>query len=151
MAKCEHGRQRSVCKDCGGGSICEHSIVRGTCSICSPDLVFRAYQRKAADRGIPFALTEDKFREIVQRPCVFCGEWGYPRGVDRRDNFKGYVPDNCQSCCGPCNFLKRAENQHTFLGLIFKIARYQEKLRRTEHEKQNGRVNAGGAGESPCV
>ena len=30
----EHGRQRSVCKECGGGSICEHGRVRSTCRDC---------------------------------------------------------------------------------------------------------------------
>ena len=32
--KCEHGRRRSVCKDCGGGSICEHGRVRSMCKDC---------------------------------------------------------------------------------------------------------------------
>ena len=31
---CEHGRRRSVCKDCGGGSICEHGRRRSTCKDC---------------------------------------------------------------------------------------------------------------------
>ena len=33
-AVCEHGRQRSRCKDCGGGSICEHGRVRSRCKEC---------------------------------------------------------------------------------------------------------------------
>ena len=32
--KCEHGRVRSVCKECGGGSICEHGRRRYTCKEC---------------------------------------------------------------------------------------------------------------------
>ena len=28
---CEHGRRRSECKDCGGASICEHGRLRSTC------------------------------------------------------------------------------------------------------------------------
>ena len=32
--KCEHGRQRSQCKDCGGASICEHGRIRCTCKDC---------------------------------------------------------------------------------------------------------------------
>jgi hypothetical protein len=27
-ARCEHGRQRSRCRECGGGGICEHDRVR---------------------------------------------------------------------------------------------------------------------------
>ena len=31
---CEHGRQRSRCKDCGGSSICEHGRQRYSCKEC---------------------------------------------------------------------------------------------------------------------
>ena len=31
---CEHQRQRSKCKDCGGSSICEHQRQRSTCKDC---------------------------------------------------------------------------------------------------------------------
>ena len=32
--KCEHGRQRSKCKECGGAGICEHNRIRSTCKKC---------------------------------------------------------------------------------------------------------------------
>ena len=32
--KCEHGRQRSRCKDCGGSGICEHGRERRGCKDC---------------------------------------------------------------------------------------------------------------------
>ncbi len=32
--KCEHGRQRSKCKECGGSEICEHGKRRSTCKDC---------------------------------------------------------------------------------------------------------------------
>ena len=126
--KCEHERIRSRCKECGGGSICDHGRVRGSCSLCAPEQVFNMYRRKARKRGLSFELTVGQFIEIVQCCCVFCGEKSAPRGVDRRDNNKGYVHDNCQSCCGPCNKLKSTENEQTFLRLILKIAKYQEVL-----------------------
>ena len=31
---CEHGRRRSLCKECGGGSICEHGRRRSLCKEC---------------------------------------------------------------------------------------------------------------------
>ena len=31
---CEHGRQRSLCKDCGGSGICEHRRRRSQCKDC---------------------------------------------------------------------------------------------------------------------
>ena len=33
-AICEHGRQRSYCKECGGSGICEHGRVRSRCKEC---------------------------------------------------------------------------------------------------------------------
>ena len=33
-AGCEHGRQHSVCKECGGNGICEHGRVRSACKEC---------------------------------------------------------------------------------------------------------------------
>ena len=32
--KCEHNRQRSLCKDCKGSSICEHDRQRSKCKDC---------------------------------------------------------------------------------------------------------------------
>ena len=32
--KCEHGRQKSICKDCGGIGICEHKRIRSHCKDC---------------------------------------------------------------------------------------------------------------------
>ena len=31
---CEHGRTRSECKDCGGSGVCEHGRVRSKCKDC---------------------------------------------------------------------------------------------------------------------
>jgi hypothetical protein len=32
--KCEHGKKKSKCKDCGGASICEHDRIRSQCKEC---------------------------------------------------------------------------------------------------------------------
>ena len=34
---CEHGRVRATCKECGGGSICEHGRLRRQCMSCDPN------------------------------------------------------------------------------------------------------------------
>ena len=31
---CEHGKQRSRCKECGGSQICEHDRLRSQCKEC---------------------------------------------------------------------------------------------------------------------
>ena len=32
--KCEHGRKRTECKDCGGSGVCEHGRRRDQCKDC---------------------------------------------------------------------------------------------------------------------
>jgi hypothetical protein len=129
MAKCEHDRERSRCRECGGGSYCDHSIIRGTCSLCEPEKVFVRYQKQAENRGLRFELSLEQFKQIVFQRCVFCGETGYGRGIDRKNNFEGYIPGNCQACCARCNRFKSDEPEFTFLGHVRKIAEHQEKLK----------------------
>ena len=35
--KCEHGRRKDLCKECGGQSLCAHGYRRSQCQICDPD------------------------------------------------------------------------------------------------------------------
>jgi hypothetical protein len=49
--RCEHGRRRRRCKDCGTGH-CEHRRRRSRCPECSLDSAFREWlQRRARYRG----------------------------------------------------------------------------------------------------
>ena len=34
MSKCEHGKRKSICKDCGGKDICEHGKIKYRCKDC---------------------------------------------------------------------------------------------------------------------
>lgn len=65
-------------------------------------------------------MSKEQFREIITQPCVYCGEsltqerktpaestgtFKYT-GIDRYDNTKGYVFENCVPCCRRCNRIK---------------------------------------------
>jgi len=137
MAKCQHDKERTRCKQCadagiGGGSICEHGRVRQSCSVCSPEKLFRQYEYKAKQRHLSFTLNLAEFEKLVAAPCALCGENYAPRGVDRKDSRVGYLIWNCQSLCWTCNQLKRnirngkAENEQALLSHILKIAKHQE-------------------------
>ena len=54
---CEHGRRRDQCKDCGGGSMCEHGRERRRCKDCR-------FARAAADAQEKAAAALEK----AQRP-----------------------------------------------------------------------------------
>ena len=82
---------------------------------------FRHYKRQAKIRNIDFKLSENQFFKLILGDCVYCGEppsnidvytkrsldRGFKtNGIDRTDNNKGYIIDNCVSCCKICNHAK---------------------------------------------
>lgn len=83
------------------------------------NLCYAAYKKSAKIRGYEFALSKDEFRDIITKPCIYCGEsltqekkrkdmngsFKYT-GIDRYDNSKGYVHGNCVPCCQKCNRIK---------------------------------------------
>ena len=50
--KCEHNRQKSRCKECGGSQICEHNRQKSACkecvggSICEHKKIYRKIEEK---------------------------------------------------------------------------------------------------------
>ena len=45
---CQHGRQRSQCKECGGCSICEHGRSRSRCKECGGGSICQHGRRRSA-------------------------------------------------------------------------------------------------------
>jgi hypothetical protein len=39
--RCQHNRQKCVCKDCKGSSICDHDRIRSACKYCKGALIPR--------------------------------------------------------------------------------------------------------------
>jgi len=67
---------------------------------------YKAYSKSTNSRNISFELSEIEFSEIVKQPCYLCGSLTN-NGVDRFDNSKGYLLENCKACCGHCNLMKK--------------------------------------------
>ena len=125
--KCEHGREKTKCRDCKGGSFCPHDLIRSSCSLCSTESVWKLYRYRAEKREIRFDLTLAQFSEITSRPCCYCNQWGQPRGVDRKNNFEPYVFKNSVAACARCNRWKSDDTEDTFLGHALKIAQHTQK------------------------
>jgi hypothetical protein len=71
---------------------------------------FNAYKYRASERKIDFSITKDDFKNVTERECYICGKQNtitHSNGIDRRDNNVGYLLENCSSCCGQCNYMKR--------------------------------------------
>jgi len=81
--------------------------------------LFSNYSRSAKDRKIEFGLTINQAKELFEGNCHYCdsspsitytssnlaGEYAW-NGIDRVNPDKGYLLDNCVSCCSRCNFAK---------------------------------------------
>jgi hypothetical protein len=97
------------------------------------------YKDNAKKRGLPFEITLEKTIELFSLPCFYCGRQPYTtfsnpkyygnftyNGIDRLDNTKGYVQENCVSCCQECNYLKNKFSYEEFMAIIKRI--YQNRI-----------------------
>lgn len=87
---------------------------------------YNGYYRKSEKYRLSFELTIKDFEEIVKMPCYYCSiiqEKGF-NGIDRKEQTKGYIIENCVSCCKLCNFLKGAVDNITFLQRVEHILKY---------------------------
>jgi hypothetical protein len=90
--------------------------------------VYRAYERGAVKRRLPFNLTFERFLQLTGAECHYCGssparnrtikrgngEYTY-NGIDRVDNACGYVEGNVVTCCTRCNTWKLALTRDQFI------------------------------------
>ena len=92
------------------------------------------YKANARHRGLSWELTEEQFRSLTQSPCYYTGEkpsnvkkvrsgeeYVY-NGIDRLDNSKGYVIENCVPCCFEINAMKSDMTVQHFVSLCAKVS-----------------------------
>lgn len=92
-----------------------------------------AYKRRAKRKGLEVTLTDDDFIKLVTSDCHYCGQsWQNETRVvnkrpvnmltiDRKDSTKGYIIENCVSCCKICNTIKMDMPYEVFIAQIRKI------------------------------
>merc|ERR1719331_3269232 len=72
------------------------------------------------------SLTNEQFREIVNKPCYYCGKPtadGHYNGLDRLDStVRVYNAGSCVSCCGTCNVMKYRWSVQEFLDHCLRVA-----------------------------
>jgi hypothetical protein len=87
---------------------------------------YKIYLKGANSRNISFELSEVEFSEIINQSCYLCGLAGI-NGIDRFDNSKGYLLENCRPCCGHCNLMKKDRTYQILLDISYPIVKqYQE-------------------------
>jgi hypothetical protein len=75
-------------------------------------------------RDIDFALSREEAFSFFESPCTYCSHYDntYCNGIDRLDAKRGYLPDNCVSCCKMCNLLKQQMDPVSFVEHCKRIA-----------------------------
>jgi hypothetical protein len=69
-----------------------------------------AYKRRADLKQIEFSLTKEDYLLITANDCYICGKQPsntHINGIDRYNNTIGYIYENCRTCCGECNYMKK--------------------------------------------
>ena len=101
-----------------------------------------SYKAAAKTRKHEFSLSDNIFRKITSKSCFYCGAFPIPylpsdkrkniilepylcNGIDRVNNEKGYVEENCVPCCATCNYMKRGMEVKNFLSHVNAIAKHQ--------------------------
>lgn len=82
------------------------------------------YMQRAKNKNLEFDLTESIFEIYINGCCYICGKKtnkNHTNGIDRVDNKKGYFFENCETCCGDCNYMKKSYSHNEFLEKIVKI------------------------------
>lgn len=75
------------------------------------------YRRSAELKQLEFVITFDEYAILVKNSCHYCGEIqerGF-NGVDRENSAKGYMLENCVSCCKMCNYMKNTLHKDVFM------------------------------------
>lgn len=124
--------------------------------VCKPDkisfsVIYRRYKSSKNAKTKGFDLSEEKFRELTQSNCYYCGKspsntfryqyrpfTKYPgeqwvaepyiyNGIDRVDSNLGYIESNCVPCCVICNIAKAEHSQQEFESWLLRAAEYIKK------------------------
>jgi len=96
----------------------------------SRQLQYNVYSKNAELKNLEFSINYDDYVIIVEKKCYYCGtlqERGF-NGIDRKDQTKGYVVENCVSCCKLCNYMKGSTSDEVFIKRAEHILTFQNKI-----------------------
>lgn len=101
----------------------------------SMNALYGRYRFKALSRKLEFLITIDQFKRITKENCYYCdiepkqsnlSDCGNRtpyiyNGIDRLDNTKGYIDNNCVPCCRICNQAKSTLTEQEFLEWVKRV------------------------------
>ena len=92
---------------------------------------YNVYAKSAKYRSIPFEISIEDYKLVVNNQCYYCGIVNEKRGfhgMDRKNNNMCYNMNNVVSCCSMCNFIKGTLPVEDFLQRVTHILSYNEKI-----------------------
>ncbi len=112
----------------------EQKWARGKYGEALENRMYHSYKGNAKYKNIIFNLTKQEVLIFFQQNCFYCGtppnktitkknfygSFTY-NGIDRLNNDKGYIKENCVTCCSFCNYTKNATDFKEFLTWIRKV------------------------------
>ena len=113
----------------------------------SKNRAINSIQGSAKKRGFEYNLTREDFLKITSSNCFYCGsepknqckslnsngkhgdngDYIY-NGIDRVDQNKGYILNNCVPCCKTCNWAKGTKTIKEFMSWIKQLINFQSKV-----------------------
>jgi hypothetical protein len=72
---------------------------------------YASYRSRAEKKELDFEITHDDYKTLTSQDCYLCGKQTtetHTNGIDRLDNTRGYVLENCRACCRECNHMRNA-------------------------------------------
>lgn len=119
-----------------GGELCPNAFANHLSS------GYSNCRSRAIKKELAFELTEEQFHALKQNDCYLCGkkkDEHHINGIDRFDNNIGYVLENCRTCCGECNYMKRNYDYDRFMEKLKLI--YQKYISKEEPINNDDNVN----------
>lgn len=118
--------------------------------------LYDSCKQGAKARGIEFYLTRTEHKNLIVQHCSYCGKppqpynfyvkkdgssrktskntrqstvdlsWIIANGIDRKDNDKGYILENCIPCCSICNIGKGVQSADFYIDHCKSVALYHK-------------------------
>lgn len=144
LCRCECGVEHVVSnnrlrmgttRSCGCLATDTRTLPKG---VAAENAVIRSLKYFAAARGCSWELTDDQVRELIYKPCRWCGRVGVNccstpayngeckyNGLDRINNeVRAYRLNNVWPCCGECNLMRGKKTPREFAELCALIVEH---------------------------
>lgn len=107
---------------------------------CSFNGLYLLHKHRKQSKELGFELSKYEFKKLTSGNCKYCnsqplqehkgktayGSYKY-NGIDRIDSSKGYIKDNCVSCCQFCNRAKNDSSLEEFDAWIKRLVEFKIK------------------------